>query len=236
VNFIDRLSPNFDERGGAAPSFLILHYTETTLQEADDFFMNASADGRRVSAHYMVDEDGTAYRYVDESKRAWHAGVSYWDGIENLNAHSIGIEIVNPGHANGYRPFPAAQMKMVAELCKEIMARHNIPADHVLAHSDIAPSRKKDPGELFDWSGLAAQGVGVWPVPLKEDFEKAATMDVRAALTAIGYNPNDDLETVLTAFQRHYHPEIFKTPEKVGQPEPETLARLSRLQNLKLSP
>jgi N-acetylmuramoyl-L-alanine amidase len=116
------------------------------------------------------------------------------------------------------------------------MARHGIQSERVLAHSDIAPSRKQDPGHLFDWKGLAEQGIGLWPVPLKEDFEKAAAMDVRAALTAVGYNPDDELEAVLTAFQRHFHPEIFKTPEKVGQPDLETLARLSCLQNLKFSP
>jgi N-acetylmuramoyl-L-alanine amidase len=127
-------------------------------------------------------------------------------------------------------------MKALAELSKQIMARNGIQPERVLAHSDIAPSRKQDPGHLFDWKGLAAQGVGIWPVPLKEDFERAATMDVRAALTAVGYSSDDDLGTVLAAFQRHYHPEIFKTPEKIGQPDLETLARLSRLQNLKFSP
>jgi N-acetylmuramoyl-L-alanine amidase len=226
VKIVDRPSPNFDERAGGAPDAIILHYTDMkTAQEALDRLCDPDFE-KRVSSHYLIDIDGTVYRLVPEDKRAWHAGKSYWAGETNMNARSIGIELANPGHTNGYVPFPAAQMSALAELCRGIMIRHNIRPERVLAHSDIAPARKQDPGELFDWEGLAAQGIGVWPDPLKEDFEKAAALDVRAALTTVGYTPDDDLQTVLTAFQRHFHQEIFKTPEKVGQADIETAARL----------
>jgi N-acetylmuramoyl-L-alanine amidase len=242
MKVIQRPSPSGhfgDRKGGGKPDFLILHYTDTQdMAEAEDFFLarRPHPEGANVSAHYLIDEDGTIYQYVDESKRAHHAGVSYWNGITDMNSYSIGIELVNPGHKYGYRAFPAAQMAAAAELCRDIMARNSIPPQRVLGHSDVAIGRRIDPGELFDWKGLADQGIGVWPVPLKEDFEKAATMDVRAALTAIGYDPDKDLVAVLGAFQRHFHPEIFAAPDKVGTPDPETLARLYHLKNLKLSP
>ncbi len=236
MKLIDRPSPNFDERKGGPPDCIVMHYTDMpTAEEALRRLCDPNAE-KRVSAHYLIDIDGTVYKLVDDGKRAWHAGISSWQGETDMNSRAIGIELANPGHSNGYVPFPAAQMKALAELSKQIMARNGIRPERVLAHSDIAPARKQDPGHLFDWKGLAAQGIGIWPVPLKEDFERAATMDVRAALTAVGYSSDDDLGTVLAAFQRHYHPEIFKTPEKIGQPDLETLARLSRLQNLKFSP
>lgn len=226
MKIVDRPSPNFDERAGGAPDAIILHYTDMkTAQEALDRLCDPDFE-KRVSSHYLIDTDGTIYKLVDEDKRAWHAGKSWWRGETDMNSRAIGIELANPGHTNGYVPFPAAQMSALAELCRDIMARHSIRPERVLAHSDIAPARKRDPGELFDWKGLAAQGIGVWPDPLKEDFDKAASLDVRAALTAWGYTPHDDLQTVLTAFQRHFHPEIFKTPEKVGQADIETAARL----------
>jgi N-acetylmuramoyl-L-alanine amidase len=186
-----------------------------------------------VSAHYLIDKDGTIYRMVDEGKRAWHAGKSYWAGETDMNSRSIGIEIANAGHTWGYHPFPEEQMQAVIALCRDIIARRNIPVRRVLAHSDIAPSRKRDPGELFDWKMLAKAGIGVWPQPSAEDFKSAKDIDIRAALTAYGYTPHDDLPTVLTAFQRHFHPEIFQTPEKAGQLDRETAARLYSLQNLK---
>jgi N-acetylmuramoyl-L-alanine amidase len=232
LNIIERPSPNFnDRRDNIAPDFIILHYTDMkTAQEALDRLCDPAS---AVSAHYLIDTDGTVYSMVPEDRRAWHAGKSYWNGEEDMNSRSIGIELANPGHSHGYAPFPAAQMQALAELCREIRARHNIPSDRVLGHSDIAPARKRDPGELFDWKMLAAHGIGLWPEPLKEDFEKAAGLNIRAALTAYGYTPHEDLETVLTAFQRHFHPEIFRTPERVGQPNMETAARLQRLRNLK---
>ena len=239
MNFVQRPSAHFEDRkGGVQPTFLILHYTETVgMKDAEDYFLarKEHPEKKKVSAHYMVDEDGSVYQYVDEEKRAWHAGLSYWDGLDDINTHSIGIEIVNPGHKYGYREFPPAQMNAVAALCKDILSRHAIPAHRVVAHSDIAPDRKIDPGELFPWRDLAAQGIGLWPAPLKEDFTQAADdTAVRAALTAYGYDPRVDFKAAVTAFQRHFHQEVFKTPEQVGQVTADTAARLYALLRLKV--
>jgi N-acetylmuramoyl-L-alanine amidase len=138
---------------------------------------------------------------VDEAHRAFHAGVSFWRGHEGLNGRSIGVEIVNPGHEWGYRAFPAAQMAAVTALCRAVLGRHPIPARNVIGHSDVAPDRKQDPGELFDWAGLAAQGIGIWP-----DAGGKPVADAGAALRKIGY-PVLDLATTVTAFQRHWRPE-----------------------------
>ena len=141
---------------------LILHYTGMqTPQEAIDRLRDPLA---KVSSHYVVDEDGAILRLVPEDRRAWHAGVSFWRGHTVLNGRSIGIEIVNPGHEWGYREFPALQMAAVCDLCLAILSRHRIPARNVVAHSDVAPDRKEDPGEKFDWAGLARNGVGLWPI------------------------------------------------------------------------
>ena len=149
-------SPNFNDRiGYDAPLMILLHYTGMkTAQEALDRLCDPAAE---VSAHYTIDEDGTIYHMVDEDKRAWHAGVSEWKGETDINSASIGIELVNPGHEFGYREFPTAQMEALANLCKDIIARQ--PIETVLGHSDVAPERKQDPGELFDWKWLAKQGV-----------------------------------------------------------------------------
>lgn len=163
MRLIDLPSPNFDSRDGQPVDMLVLHYTNMpTGKEALDRLCDPTA---KVSAHYMVDEDGTVYRLVAEENRAWHAGVSYWRGNSNINQRSIGIEMANPGHTWGYRPFPPAQMESVIELCKGIVSRHAIPARNVVGHSDICPNRedKMDPGVLFDWKGLAEQGIGLWP-------------------------------------------------------------------------
>jgi N-acetylmuramoyl-L-alanine amidase len=190
-------SPNVDAREGAV-SFLVLHYTGMpTAQSAIDLLCSPAA---KVSSHYVMDEDGTVYRLVDEADRAWHAGISYWRGARMLNDASIGIEIVNPGHEWGYRPFPAVQMAAVVELCQGILVRHTIPARNVVAHSDIAPNRKQDPGELFDWRGLAARGIGVWT----DEF--APPGDFFADLAAIGYDTSLPEREVITAFQRHFLP------------------------------
>lgn len=192
------LSPNFDAREGRV-EFLVLHYTGMkTAQSAIDLLCSPVA---KVSSHYVVDEDGTVYCLVEEENRAWHAGISYWRGTRMLNDASIGIEIVNPGHEWGYRPFPPAQMAAVAELSGGILARHGISARNVVAHSDIAPNRKQDPGELFDWKGLAAQGIGVWA----DDFCPAG--DFFADLAAIGYDTSLPGRDVVLAFQRHFLPE-----------------------------
>ena len=154
-------SPNHDSRDGHAIDMLVLHYTG--MASAPQALERLCDRDAKVSAHYVVGEDGEIFSLVDEENRAWHAGVSAWRGHTNINQRSIGIEIVNPGHEFGYRAFPKAQMQAVTALCKDIVSRHAIPARNVVAHSDVAPSRKEDPGELFDWKGLAEQGIGLWP-------------------------------------------------------------------------
>ncbi len=216
----DLPSPNRDERpGGAAViDMLVLHYTGMrTARAAVDRLRDPAA---KVSSHYVVDEDGGVLRLVPEALRAYHAGISYWRGRRALNDVSIGIEIVNPGHEWGYRPFPAAQMAAVRELCLGILSRHAIPAGHVVGHSDVAPDRKQDPGELFDWRGLAEAGIGLWPGP-----DGAAAPDARAALAGIGYDPAHDLRTTLRAFQRHWRPDRVD-----GEADAETLRRLLAVQ------
>lgn len=227
-------SPNFDSREGHAVDMLVLHYTGMpTAQEALDRMRDPAA---KVSAHYAVDEDGSIYRLVKENCRAWHAGVSFWRGATNINQRSIGIEIQNPGHEFGYRPFPAAQMKMVAWLAKDILSRHEIPARNVVAHSDIAPARKEDPGELFDWQTLAKLGIGVWPKPVDggrwTDDEKTTPPSsvIRhpsaAALADYGYD-TADLPAAITAFQRH-----FRQKSLTGQWDSECAGLLAALHAL----
>ncbi len=228
----DLPSPNHDARPAGLPiDILVLHYTGMhTAQAAIDRLRSPEA---RVSSHYLVDEDGATVRLVAEERRAYHAGDSYWRGATELNARSIGIEIVNPGHEWGYRDFPVLQLAAVCDLCLAILSRHPIPARNVVGHSDIAPERKTDPGERFDWEQLALNGVGLWPegVPdlgTTDPVRDAAGLhDVRRALADIGYRvapegPLDPaLSAVLRAFQRHWRPEAVN-----GQADSGTLARL----------
>ncbi|MEX0582269.1 MAG: N-acetylmuramoyl-L-alanine amidase, partial [Sneathiella sp.] len=157
-NILWHPSPNFDERDAdTSIDMLVLHYTGMrTAAEALDHLTDETA---KVSAHYFIDEDGQVTALVREEHRSWHAGISRWRGQSNINAHSIGIEIVNPGHEFGYRSFPKAQMTAVKALSADIVARHSIPPRNVVGHSDVAPERKEDPGELFDWYGLFEAGV-----------------------------------------------------------------------------
>ena len=195
----DAPSPNHDSRPAGGPvDMLVLHYTGMVSAEAAIARLRDPA--AKVSSHYVVGEDGRVWRLVPEARRAFHAGVSSWRGHEGLNGRSVGIEIVNPGHEWGYRPFPALQMAAVCELCLEVLARHPVPARNVVGHADVAPGRKQDPGELFDWAGLAANGVGVWPGP-----DGAAVPDVADGLQRIGY-PVADLGAALVAFQRRFMP------------------------------
>jgi N-acetylmuramoyl-L-alanine amidase len=233
---IERPSPNHDERGGPVDT-LILHYTG--MQSAEAALDRLCDPVAAVSSHYVVDEDGTVFRLVPENRRAWHAGVSFWRGHSTLNARSIGIEIVNPGHEWGYRDFPALQMASVCDLCLGILARHPIPARNVVGHSDVAPDRKEDPGERFDWAGLAENGVGLWPPDAPDLGTTGAIRDaaqlrpVRAALAEIGYRVAPEgaldpaLATVLRAFQRHWRPEAV-----TGQADDGTLVRLLAVRNL----
>jgi N-acetylmuramoyl-L-alanine amidase len=200
-------SPNFDARPeGTEITLLVLHYTGMVSGEAALACMCDPAS--KVSAHYMVEEDGRIFQLVAEHHRAWHAGISGWRGMQNLNHCSIGVEIVNPGHEFGYRPFPMPQMEAVAELCRGILSRHPIPPRNVVAHSDIAPTRKEDPGELFDWAWLARQGVGLW-WKMGEALPDGI-LSVRDALAAYGYpftsGEEAELQAVIRAFQRHFVP------------------------------
>jgi N-acetylmuramoyl-L-alanine amidase len=164
LHFVERPSPNHDPRPAGAPvDILVLHYTGMrTAEEALDRLCDPEA---KVSAHYTIDRDGCIYRHVGEERRARHAGVSWWAGERDVNGRSIGIELVNPGHEFGYVPFPEAQIDALMELAHAILARHPIPATRVLGHSDVAPARKTDPGELFPWRQLADAGIGVFPPP-----------------------------------------------------------------------
>ena len=225
MRIIDRPSPNHNERpGGRAPDMLVLHYTGmANAAAALDRLCDPAA---QVSAHYTVDEDGTVFAHVPEHRRAWHAGVSSWQGETDVNGISIGIEIVNPGHEFGYRPFPAAQMKAVAALSGEIVERYSIRPLRVAGHSDVAPERKTDPGELFDWPLLAAAGVGYWPdagaVRARIEADGAADRTALGRnLRRIGYRwpeepaavagQNEETDAsgqaaILAAFQRHFRP------------------------------
>ena len=226
LDITDASSPNFDER--TLPiSYLVLHYTGMGSGAAA---LERLRDGAaKVSAHYMIEEDGRIFRLVDEERRAWHAGVSEWAGESNINSASIGIEIVNGGHdwpdADGVLPdYPDVQINALIVLCKDIMGRHNIPAHNVLGHSDIAPARKIDPGEHFPWAGLAAAGIGIWPdtengardVDSRILFE-AGQRDrgvaiVQSGLAKIGYGArvsgeHDTLtQDIIKALQRRFRP------------------------------
>jgi len=210
MDIINLPSPNFDDRPVAGPiDILLMHYTG--MQTADEAVNRLRDPAARVSSHYVIDEDGSILCLVPEHKRAWHAGISYWTGEREINARSIGIEIVNPGHEWGYRPFPAAQMQAVTALSQQIIAQHAIPARRVIGHSDVAPLRKQDPGELFDWQGLATQGVGLWPEPQSITWNDAQFLQ---ALSLYGYDIEGPSGTAaatmqhaaILAFQRHFAP------------------------------
>lgn len=211
---------------------LILHYTGMVgAAVALDRLCDPAA---KVSAHYLIEEDGRVWRLVPEDLRAWHAGVGFWRGERDINGLSIGIELVNPGHEFGYRPFPEPQMAALEDLARAILARHPIPPDKVLGHSDVAPSRKLDPGELFDWRRLAQAGIGLWPDepanPDRAPEERDGVVDLQHGLARFGYEvaPTGalDAETrcVLRAFQRHFRPERVD-----GVPDRETRHRLADL-------
>jgi len=222
----DRPSPNHDARpAGRAIDMLLLHYTG--MPSAAAALDRLTDDAAKVSAHYLIDEDGTVRRLVPEARRAWHAGAACWAGERDINGLSIGIELVNPGHEFGYRPFPDAQMAALEELARDILGRHPIPAARVLGHSDVAPGRKTDPGELFDWRRLAAAGIGLWPEPAAP----AASIDaaeVKRLLGAFGYGfLEEDLSAVIAAFQRHFRPGAIS-----GQADAETAGRLRALLDL----
>lgn len=203
-------------RENRVPDMLVLHYTG--MESSDAALDWLTREESKVSCHYLVDEDGRIAQMVRESERAWHAGQSLWAGETDLNSCSIGIEIHNPGHEFGYRDFPAAQMRSVEALCLDILRRHPIRPERVVAHSDIAPGRKRDPGEKFDWARLAQAGVGLWvePTPLGMDQglgpgdEGPQVLKLQQDLAGLGYGVEltttygTGLEKVVEAFQRHF--------------------------------
>jgi len=231
-------SPNFNPRpDGIRPSIIVLHYTGMkTMEEALQRLRDQSA---QVSCHYLVDRDGTVMQLVDERERAWHAGKSFWRGMGDVNSHSIGIEMVNMGHEYGYKPFSVQQVHSVVKLCQGAMERHNISPANVVGHSDVAPMRKQDPGELFDWQLLALHGVGLWPEPQDSDYDQAEHYfgDGAAAFEALlyeyGYDNACDLKSIVVAFHRHFYRRIFGRSDRIGEIDRETIARLCCLLRLR---
>jgi N-acetylmuramoyl-L-alanine amidase len=230
-------SPNHDvRRPGASVDILLLHYTGMTSEKAA--LARLCDPEAKVSCHWMVAEDGRIVQLVGEHRRAWHAGVSCWAGESDVNSRSIGIEIVNPGHEFGYREFPDAQIAAVTALCREILSRHPIPPQRVLAHSDVAPARKADPGELFAWDVLAKSGIGHWvePAPvadgpvLREGDVGPSVVAFQRGLGDYGYCLeaggifDSATVAVVTAFQRHFRPSRVD-----GVADPSTCATLEAL-------
>jgi N-acetylmuramoyl-L-alanine amidase len=234
MTLIDAPSPNFEPRK-SVPDMIVLHYTGMPTGEAALERLRDPAS--KVSSHYLVEEDGRVFRLVAEERRAWHAGVSSWKGETDINGRSVGIEIVNPGHEFGYRVFPDAQIAAVIDLLSDIRSRWSVEDGWIVGHSDVAPDRKDDPGELFPWKRLAEAGHGLWVeppaapgAPLGEGEEGAGVFALQAGLTRLGYDcaPSGRFDAhttaVITAFQRHWR------PEKVdGVADGETRARLIAL-------
>jgi len=222
--FAQRPSPNNGPRAAGVPvDILLLHYTGMPSAEgALEWLVSPQS---QVSAHYFIFEDGHVVQLVDEGQRAWHAGKSFWAGETDINSRSVGIEIANPGHEFGYRGFPHAQVAAVIDLCRGILSRHPIPPERVLAHSDVAPLRKEDPGELFPWGELNAAGIGHWVMPepvvagpmLQAGDEGEAVLDLKYRFRTYGYGLgpeslfegavfDDETAAVVRAFQRHFRP------------------------------
>ena len=228
-------SPNHGERDGTI-DMIVLHYTG--MRSGEDALARLTDAAAQVSSHYLVHEDGRIDQLVPEAQRAWHAGLSFWKGVTDINSCSIGIEIVNPGHDLGYRDFPAVQVEAVISLCRDIIARRAIPATRVLAHSDIAPARKRDPGERFPWGRLAASGVGLWVEPspltdgttLKPDDRGPQVAELQRAFARFGYAADithlydEPTAEIVTAFQRHFRPARVD-----GLADRSTVATLQRL-------
>lgn len=232
-----RPSPNYQpRRDGREPDILLLHYT--AMDNAEWAVDRLCDEETGVSCHYLIAENGRITQMVSEGKRAWHAGHSFWAGETDINSSSIGIEIANKGHDMGYPDFPDVQMKAVIDLCKDILSRHDIAPRNVLGHSDVAPRRKKDPGEKFDWEQLHKAGIGLWvppePIgddkPLSQGDKGDEVMRLQQMLADYGYlsgiNGRYSKETVqvVTAFQRHFRPERVD-----GQADRSTIATLERL-------
>ena len=198
-------SPNYNNRPlGTDIDILVLHYTG--MPETAQALERMCNPTTEVSAHYLIDIDGKILKLISETKRAWHAGISSWRGDCNINDRSIGIELANPGHEFGYREFSTPQIDSLIKVAKEIITRRPIPARNIIGHSDISPTRKKDPGEFFDWYKLALEGIGHWPeTPSKKNIKQVNESNYELALQAYGYETSDLSATIL-AFQRHFLP------------------------------
>ena len=217
---IKRPSPNHDPRPDGGPvDMLVLHYTG--MRDGSSAIDRLCDPAAKVSAHYAIEEDGTVFALVDESERAWHAGIASWRGHNDINARSVGIELVNPGHEFGYRKFTEAQMAALADLVPDILARHPIPRRNVVGHSDVAPERKEDPGELFDWAWLANRGIGAWPDADTHITAPASPREITAMLEKWGYAVAGEPTKALIAFQRH-----FRATKLDGVADAETTSRL----------
>lgn len=238
-SFIDHPSPNHDARSqDQAVDLVILHYTG---METGAAALHRLCDpAAKVSAHYLIEEDGRIFRLVDESRRAWHAGVSCWRGARDINARSIGIELVNPGHEWGPRPYPLTQIDALIALLDDLRRRHDLPAHHIVGHSDVAPQRKDDPGEWFPWDRLARNGLGLWPAvdftvsshahALMPGMAGPGVSDLQIALHVIGYDIegtglyDEYCMAVVRAFQRHFRPRLVD-----GLADAETLSLVFHL-------
>lgn len=230
-------SPNFDERpAGIEPSVLVLHYTG--MESNEDALKRLCDPASLVSAHYFVSEEGKVLALVDEARRAWHAGFSHWRGVDSINDNSIGIELANPGHEFGYREFPESQMSSLEALAADIVSRRGIQPANLVGHSDIAPGRKQDPGELFDWARLAGIGAGVWlgathDLPAEYSEVESDDLDwaaLQCQFAALGYGLSEtgkadgSTRDVITAFQRHWRPQGV-----TGQADPHCIEVLRAL-------
>ena len=203
MTMTDCPSPNHDERA-LSVSMIVLHYTG--MPDAEGAIARLTSPEAKVSAHYLVREDGEILRLVDEERRAWHAGKSYWRGVTDVNSASVGIEIVNPGHEFGYRPFPDEQIAALIQLVADIKDRHGIGRGNIVGHSDIAPARKEDPGELFPWPALAKRRLAL-PSPTRDLMDPYWTdAGFLLALERFGYDVTDGLAATV-AFQRRFRPE-----------------------------
>lgn len=225
LRIADRPSPNHDARAEGPIDILVLHYTG--MRTAEEALARLCDPAAKVSAHYTVDRDGSVYQHVAEERRARHAGISYWAGVRDVNSRSIGIEIVNPGHEFGYVPFPEGQIDTVIALSQDVLSRHAISASRIVGHSDVAPNRKQDPGEMFPWARLATNGIGLWPQVVRPD--PSPNLDEFAHLLCrFGYGAPPDVEwplsDVITAFQRHFRPSCIN-----GIPDAECAAILGAL-------
>ena len=205
MDMIERPSPNFDERK-LPVSMIVLHYTG--MPSAEAALDRLTSPEAKVSAHYCVDEDGTVTRLVDEEHRAWHAGKARWRGVSDVNSASVGIEIVNPGHEFGYRPFPDEQIAALIPLVASVKNRHGISRGNVVAHSDVAPTRKEDPGELFPWEALARRRLAL-PSPTRDLIDPFWTdAAFLLALERFGYDLAEPDKAVI-AFQRRFRPDLI---------------------------